>query len=118
MVTTYVCGKNHTFIHPAKQTEYTYKDGAVDCHIEYQVCPICKSALLREVEEPQPTEVYIYDLTSGPQTELNGLLAQGYVVKSVYAKQYHLWKPKAAEKDYVAEAIAKKALAETMEAEA
>lgn len=66
------------------------------------VCPYCLSPDIEEyipAPEPQPVEeiqnVYIYDLTTGPQTALDQLLAQGYQIVNRYSKQYHLEKPKA-----------------------
>jgi hypothetical protein len=74
--------------------------------IEYKVCPYCASRDIEEVT-PEPTvptveeigNVYVYDLTSGPQKELDQLLADGYKIVNRYSKQYHLEKPKVASKD-------------------
>lgn len=64
--------------------------------IEKSVCPFCQSLEYAEYTEPelQVEAVYVYDLTTGPQTELAGLLAQGYTIKNRYAKQYILEKLK------------------------
>jgi hypothetical protein len=67
---------------------------------ERSVCPFCKSPTYKEYVEPQPEaeevgNVYIYELTTGPQTELNKLLADGYKIVNRYAKSYALEKPKA-----------------------
>lgn len=70
----------------------------------WHTCPYCGSLDLEEYTpepEQKPTEeiesVYIYDLTSGAQTELDKLLADGYKIVNRYSKQYHLEKPKTAE---------------------
>ena len=68
--------------------------------IEVLVCPFCKSKEYTEFVDPVPApeeiaNVYIYELSSGPQTVLDGLLAQGYKIVNRYAKAYHLEKPKA-----------------------
>ena len=62
----------------------------------FKVCPDCGNRNIVEYTEPasEVANVYIYDLGSGPQTELDGLLAQGYVIQNRYSKQYHLEKPK------------------------
>ncbi len=69
--------------------------------IEHQVCPFCGSKEFDEFVEQKPIEevsnVYIYELTNGPQTELDGLLNQGYKIVNRYSKQYHLEKPKLTE---------------------
>jgi len=67
--------------------------------IEEFLCPFCKSKEFTEYIPPTPTQeeianVYIYDLTSGAQTALDALLAQGYRIQQRYAKQYFLEKPK------------------------
>ena len=115
MPSQFKCDKGHLFIHPAKATELHPADinGKIraDTVMESSVCPYCFSLDLELVEEQEPPveNVYIYDLTSGPQTQLDGLLAQGYKIKNRYAKQYHLEKCKPeADGDYVAEAMAKK----------
>jgi hypothetical protein len=93
------CGKGHVFLFPT--TAHTGL-GAGDVNwIESKQCPECGSIHFTEYTEPiipaTVESVYIYDLTSGPQTELNGLLAQGYVIINRYAKTYSLEKPKVAE---------------------
>ena len=106
-MTMYQCDKGHTFLHSAKMTK-AHKINAIDAQhpfpeqsVEYYVCPICitqgrETLTYSEFveSEPQVEAVYVYDLTSGPQTELAGLLAQGYVIKNRYAKQYVLEKCK------------------------
>jgi hypothetical protein len=78
--------------------------------MEYSACPFCRSKEYTEFIEPTPTpeeisNVYIYDLSSGPQQALDMLLAQGYKIQQRYAKQYFLEKPKVASaKDYIVEA--------------
>ena len=108
-MTNYQCGTcGKYFIHPAIATDYNSvtSNGIPDSNfkipsstLEVHVCPFCRSKEYIEVAEPEPEveNVYIYDLTSGPQTELDGLLAQGYVIKNRYAKSYALEKPKKAE---------------------
>ena len=68
---------------------------------EMHLCPYCGSLDIEEYVLPsepvaEVANVYIYDLTSGAQTELDGLLAQGYRIVNRYSKQYHLEKPKEA----------------------
>ena len=62
------------------------------------VCPYYASKDFVEYVEPLPVQevvsnVFIYDLTSGAQTDLDALLAQGYRIVSRYAKAYFLEKP-------------------------
>lgn len=97
------------FIHPAKDImqvgsleEYEkLKRGEVATNHKYEtmVCPFCFNK--EYAEAPTVTEdiesVYIYDLNSGPQTALDALLAQGYVIVNRYAKTYALERPKAKE---------------------
>ena len=110
----YQCDKEHIFIHPAKISDLTTgivnTDGALTRTItnqkilEYHVCPFCMSLNLKEYVEPttEVQNVYIYDLTSGAQTKLDELLAEGYVIVNRYAKAYHLEKPKPTkESDYI-----------------
>jgi hypothetical protein len=65
--------------------------------LETDVCPFCQSKTFTEYVEPVEVEqvenVYVYELGSGPQTVLDGLLAQGYRIVNRYAKAYHLEKP-------------------------
>ena len=99
-MTSYICENLHVFVHPAKKTErhwvHEQKDIATSMGTEFEtrVCPECRA--IHYTENPQPeqqtTNVYIYDLTTGPQAELDGLLAQGYRIVARYAKQYHLEK--------------------------
>lgn len=66
--------------------------------VEKAVCPYCHGLDFLEYVEPVTVEqiesVYIYELGSGPQTVLDGLLAQGYRIVNRYAKTYSLEKPK------------------------
>jgi hypothetical protein len=68
---------------------------------EIPCCPYCKSSnydeIVVEVVKPVPEEiesVYIYELTTGKQEELDNKLAEGYKIVGRFAKQYHLEKPK------------------------
>lgn len=83
------------FLHPAKLviTNPTTDKNVIDV-FEVSTCPHCKSIEYTEAPpaESQVESVYIYELTTGSQTELNGLLAQGYVIVNRYAKVYHLEK--------------------------
>jgi hypothetical protein len=102
------CDKGHLFHYTAKQTHFLEPKELVDNEdttikvsdsIESSVCPFCFSKFVSEVVEPAPIQeavsnVYVYDLTSGAQTELDKLLAQGYRIVSCFSKQYHLEKPK------------------------
>lgn len=63
-------------------------------------CPRCNSIAYEETEQNKaPANVYVYELTTGPQTKLDELLAEGYEVVNRYSKQYHLEKPKIAPSD-------------------
>ena len=109
MPSTLVCGGcQKTFIYPAKLSKWepskTVNVGdedttsqVSDC-TELSVCPFCKSPDIIVQEETAKQEtvanVYIYELTSGAQTELDGLLARGYRIVNRYSKQYHLEKLK------------------------
>jgi len=106
------CGK--VFLHLAKKTVQIGADdkkqvlislGATTIvmsipTLETYVCPFCQSLAYEELREPdrEVEAVYVHDLTSGPQTALEGLLAQGYEVVGRYAKQYILEKKKETEK--------------------
>ncbi len=105
------CGK--LFIHPAiktvsstpafqfdQTTSATLKPLSSET-LETHICPFCQSLTYSEFaeSEPQVETVYVYDLTSGAQTELAGLLAQGYIIKVRYAKQYLLEKTKEVKKE-------------------
>ena len=106
----YTCENKHEFLHPAKKTVFTppvfQLNQSTDATlkpvtsetIEISVCPQCQSIHYTESPElePQVQNVYIYDLTSGPQTELDGLLAQGYRIVARYSKTYTLEKLKEA----------------------
>lgn len=66
---------------------------------ETMICPYCQSKDFIEYTEPAPVQeeiqnVYVHDLTTGAQTKLDELLAQGYKIQARYAKQYFLEKPK------------------------
>ena len=87
-----ICGQ--AFLYPATLTE-TKENGDV---LESKVCPFCRSIKidLQEPEVPidvvQPTNVYVYDLKTGANPELDTLLSQGYQIVGRYAKQYNLEK--------------------------
>jgi hypothetical protein len=105
-----------TFIYPAHVTEITPSFQApnsyappnwttsatpmvTDCkQVEYTVCPYCRSLDIQTKEETVPQEtvakVYVYELTTGAQTELDKLLAEGFRIVNRYSKQYHLEKLK------------------------
>ncbi len=89
-----------TFLYAAKKSIAATTDQT--CTVETYVCPYCESLNLAEQEpeapvQEQPTNVYVYELTTGAQTELDKLLAQGYQIVSRFSKQYHLEKPKTKE---------------------
>jgi hypothetical protein len=82
------------FMHPA--------DYVITSTVEVHVCPYCNSSDIEEYTPaplPQTVEeianVFIYDLTTGAQTQLDRLLADGYKIVNRYSKQYHLEKTKA-----------------------
>jgi hypothetical protein len=97
---------NRIFLHPAKlietQPSAMFSDGSRtkigDAQTETSVCPICLNKTYEEIAEVAEdiANVYIYDLTTGPQTALDHLLAEGYKIVNRYSKQYHLEKPKEA----------------------
>ena len=96
------CDKGHIFLFPAIQ--HNGLNGSLDIWTETKVCPFCNpiNAEISEFIEPAPAQeavsnVYVYDLTSGAQTELDKLLGQGYKIVNRYSKQYHLEKPKPTE---------------------
>jgi len=116
----FVCGKNptHIFHHPAKLTENTFKEPLViqDLNladvkvmgpavpvsvIERSVCPFCDSReyseYIESTETKQVENVFIYELTTGPQLGLDKLLAEGYEIVGRSVKLYQLekCKPKA-----------------------
>jgi hypothetical protein len=77
------------------------KTGKFVAQFEVHCCPFCQSLNFDEIPtiEKQVEAVYVHDLTAtGPQTDLDGLLAQGYVIVGRYAKQYILEKAKSEEK--------------------
>lgn len=96
------CGK--LFVYPAKLRKpilESYQPSGLFEETETHVCPYCGSLDIEEyTPEPLPQQVeeianvYIYDLTTGPQTQLDKLLADGYKIVNRYSKQYHLEKPK------------------------
>ena len=105
------CSAGHKFLYPRTVTEHTMKpvysvdslkgtcEPLVDwCEVQTKRCPVegCGSLSLSEVvEEPVKeavSNVYVYELTSGSQTELDKLLASGYKIVNRYSKQYHLEK--------------------------
>ena len=68
-----------------------------DRKLETHVCPFCLKKdfdeLLPEAKpEQRVVAVWVHDLTTKEQTDLNGLLQQGYEVVGRYAKQYILEK--------------------------
>lgn len=71
--------------------EHTYST------IETYVCPFCQSPNIAEQEpeapvQEQPSNVFVYDLKSGANPELDLLLQDGWKIVSRYAKQYMLEK--------------------------
>lgn len=64
---------------------------------EKHVCPECRTHNYSEYVESQSNieSVYVHELSTGKQTELDMLLADGYKIVNRYSKQYHLEKPKA-----------------------
>jgi hypothetical protein len=108
----FICDQGHKFHYPAKQirtlrsgyaqdsSKEEMKESFFDRTIEKSVCPECNSIHFTEYVEPsnKVQNVYVYDLTSGPQTTLDALLAQDYDIVARYAKAYHLEKKKPAEK--------------------
>jgi len=94
------CGK--LFMFPAKLV--VGLNQAIQDHTEVHACPYCHSIDIEEyVAPPLPqtveevANVYIYDLTTGAQSQLDQLLEQGYKIVNRYSKQYHLEKPKPVE---------------------
>ena len=95
------CGQ--TFLHTAKllETVLSIPDLPVKTK-DSSVCPFCESKAYEEVVEakpinlgPQPESVILFEFkNAGAQPDLDKLLQDGYIVKEVYAKQYHLWKLK------------------------
>lgn len=84
------------FHYPMKIREYEEQMPNFE---EIQVCPYCRSPDFTEYIEPAPIQeeianVYVYDLGSGAQPELDKLLAEGYRIVNRFSKQYHLEKPK------------------------
>ena len=102
-MTKYQCDKGHTFLFP----QLVRSGSSEHNFIEFKVCPVCphNNAIIEETVETtiNVESVYIYELTTGPQTALDALLAQGYVITNRYAKAYHLEKPKAVESPQEAE---------------
>jgi len=67
--------------------------------VESQVCPFCKSLEFAVAEEPQAVaeeiaHVYVADLHSGENSEIDALLAKGWKIVSRFAKSYTLELPK------------------------
>jgi len=125
------CGR--TFSHPAKQTiekpvmQFKYSSNCLEPNnyttsalpveqqskitLEVYVCPFCESNNFVVQEEPIVTEdvegVYVADLVSGANPEIDKLLASGWIIKGRFAKQYTLEKPKpkfSMDQDFVADA--------------
>jgi hypothetical protein len=95
----YAAKKTH-FLEPKDiqvDEDTTFKAGDT---VETHCCPFCQSLNFDEIPtiEKQVEAVYVHELTTGPQTALDGLLAQGYVIVGRYAKQYILEKAKSEEK--------------------
>jgi hypothetical protein len=116
----YQCLKNskHVFIHPAKTTTPVESEegghlSVGSSFVETYVCPFCKSLEFTEYIEPEVgvESVSIYEMkNTGIQTELNKLLAEGYIIKERYAGKYFLEKPKLLkEPDYIQQAQAEAA---------
>lgn len=96
-MTNYKCKKGHIFSHLSKLTTRLPTDSLGERDfLETYVCPFCQTKEFEEVKEADPAvqNVYIYELGTGPQTALDALLADGYVIVNRYSKQYHLEKPK------------------------
>lgn len=97
----YKCSKGHVFLLP--MIVHATQEGSDQVWIEYKACPECAfeyNYKIEEFVEPLPvpiqeaiSNVYIHDLTSGAQTALDALLAQGYRIVNRFSKQYHLEKP-------------------------
>jgi hypothetical protein len=91
-----------TFIYSAKLIENKPKPSIDDMtyeETETQVCPFCLWKEFVVVEEPQPTaeeiaHVYVADLHSGENSEIDALLAKGWKIVARYAKAYVLELPK------------------------
>jgi len=100
------CDKGHIFHYPAKRTVFNHfydegKQPLLEDQIEDSICPFCKSMTFAEYVEPAETKqvenVFIYELTTGPQLGLDKLLAEGYEIVGRSVKLYQLekCKPKA-----------------------
>ena len=96
-MTKYKCDKEHIFSELGK-LNWSINDTQ---NAEISCCPKCllDSKINLEYEAiPESlgavSNVFIYDLTSGAQTELDKMLAEGYVIVNRYSKQYHIEKPK------------------------
>jgi len=94
----YQCDKGHTFSHTAKLvTPLEGKEGhiapslvigtnpifVISSYSETAVCPICHSLNFSEAVE---VEADIVSVKSVPLEEVDGMLAQGYKVRELYAK--------------------------------
>jgi hypothetical protein len=106
----YICKNCQTlFIHPTKLIKNSFYEVKLNpttaankipenlqTSTETCVCPQCLSHNYDELTENQPeiANVYVYDLSSGPQSKLDELLSQGYKIAARYSKQYILEKPK------------------------
>lgn len=101
----YQCNEKHIFLFPDITHNGLVKDGVEWAWTETKVCPECGSHLLSEyvevVTEEQIENVLVIELTSGPQIAIDKALADGYVIKNRYAKNYVLekCKPKPEQKD-------------------
>jgi len=104
-----VANPQHIFSHPAKmilnypkqEPESIIPDSRhyPQKILEYSTCPECGCVQYSEFVEPdtpieEPTNVYIYELATGPQTKLDELLAEGYKIVGRSVKLYQLEKSK------------------------
>lgn len=107
----YICVNKHHFVHPAKLMIYFPSETTAMENLpprvglrswntspqrtrESSCCPFCESLEYSEFVEPQPevTNIYVHDLTSGANEALDQKLQEGYVIVGRYAKQYVLEK--------------------------
>jgi hypothetical protein len=93
-MTKYKCDKGHEFLFP----ETAHVGLSENEWTEFTICPDCDDYNRNISEVPDSAQaignVYVYELTTGAQTELDKLLADGYLIVNRYAKAYHLEKPK------------------------
>lgn len=106
MTSTYQCGKClEVFPLPAKisieEKAFNSLPTTGRSVVETYVCPSCHSNKLTETKPADADAVeavYVANLTTGPQIEIDNLIAQGWVITGRFSKQYILEKPKAADK--------------------